>query len=60
MISIATRNIRGNPAVTPLHTDAGRISEVMEQYRDTPVDLGDASLVAVAESVVLRRWINVD
>lgn len=32
-----------------------RAGVLMEKYRDTPMDFGDASLVAVAESRSLRR-----
>ena len=45
-------------ALTPAETT--RMSELMEQYRDTPVDLGDASLVATAESLSLRQVFTVD
>ena len=31
-----------------------RMQALMEQYRDTPMDLADASLIAVAESLGLR------
>jgi uncharacterized protein len=37
--------------LTPAEAD--RMMAMMEQYRDTPMDLADASLVAVAES---RAW----
>jgi predicted nucleic acid-binding protein len=30
-------------------TDAGRMRELMEKYRDLPMDLADAALVRVAE-----------
>ncbi len=47
-----------------LHTltpaEADRMAALMEQYRDTPMDLADASLVAVAESRSLRRVFTVD
>ena len=36
------------------------VAELMEQYRDTPMDLADASLVAVAESRSLRPAFTVD
>jgi len=32
----------------------------MEKYRDTPMDLADASLVAAAESPGLRRIFSLD
>lgn len=43
---------------TPAETS--RMAELMEQYRDTPMDLGDASLVAVAERLGLRQVFTVD
>ena len=47
-----------------LHTltpaEADRMAALMEQYRDTPMDLADASLVAVAESLSLHRVFTVD
>ena len=47
-----------------LHTltsaEAARMAALMEQYRDTPMDLADASLVAVAESRSLQRVFTVD
>ncbi len=45
-------------ALTPTETD--RMAALMEQYQDTPMDLADASLVAVAESRSLRRVFTVD
>jgi predicted nucleic acid-binding protein len=40
--------------------DADRMSRLMEQYQDTPMDLADAPLVAVAESRSLRRVLALD
>ena len=37
-----------------------RMAVLMEQYRDTPMDLADASIIAVAESRSLRRVFTVD
>ncbi len=37
-----------------------RMSELMEQYKDTPMDLADASLVALAEVLNVRRIFTVD
>lgn len=37
-----------------------RMSALMEKYRDTPMDLADASLVVVAESLTLRRVFTLD
>ena len=36
------------------------MAALMAQYRDTPMDLADASLVAVAESRSMRRVFTVD
>ena len=41
-------------------TEANRMSALMEQYSDTPMDLADASLVAVAESRSLSRVFTTD
>ncbi len=43
---------------TELETD--RIEGLMRQYRDTPMAVADASLVAAAESLALRRVFTVD
>lgn len=40
--------------------EADRMAALMAQYRDTPMDLADASLVAVAESLRLRRVFTID
>lgn len=37
-----------------------RMAELMEQYRDTPMDMADASIVAAAESLAQRRIFTVD
>lgn len=37
-----------------------RVRQLMEQYRDTPMDLADASLVALAEVTGLRRIFTLD
>ena len=44
--------------LTPAETV--RIASLMEQYRDTPMDLADTSLVAIAESLVLPLVFTVD
>ena len=52
---------RGEVAIhqlTPAETD--RIASLMEQYRDTPMDLADASLVATAESLTERQVFTFD
>lgn len=40
--------------------ESKRMMELMEKYRDTPMDLADASLVAIAESQGLRRILTLD
>lgn len=40
--------------------EADRMATLMARYRDTPMDLADASLVAVAESRGLRRVFTID
>ena len=37
-----------------------RMVALMDKYRDTPMDLADASLVVVAESLSLRRVFTLD
>jgi predicted nucleic acid-binding protein len=37
-----------------------RVRELMEQYRDTPMDLADASLVALAEHSGVRQILTLD
>lgn len=47
-----------------VHTSTGpetrRMRVLMEKYRDTPMDLADASLVAIAESQGLHRIFTLD
>ena len=40
--------------------EADRMAALMEKYQDTPMDLADASLIAVAESRSLRRVFTTD
>ena len=40
--------------------ELARIKALMEIYADTPMDLADASLVAVAERLGLRRVFTLD
>ena len=40
--------------------ETARMAALMEQYRDLPMDLADASLVAAAETLGLRRAFTVD
>ncbi|HEU0052114.1 MAG TPA: PIN domain-containing protein [Longimicrobium sp.] len=44
----------------PTVAEIGRMAALMEKYRDTPMDLGDASLVATAESVGATRIFTLD
>jgi predicted nucleic acid-binding protein len=37
-----------------------RMAALMQKYRDTPMDLADASLVAVAESLSMRQVFSLD
>jgi len=40
--------------------EGDRMREVMAQYRDTPMDLADACLIAAAETLALRRVFTID
>ena len=44
--------------LTPAEAD--RMAVLMDKYRDTPMDVADASLVATAESLSLGRVFTVD
>jgi hypothetical protein len=45
----------------PLDTaDVPRMKQLMEKYRDRPMDLADAALVCVAEREGLRRILTLD
>ena len=41
-------------------SEADRMADLMRQYQDTPMDLADSSLVAVAESRSIRRVFTLD
>lgn len=41
-------------------SDAPRLRELMEKYRDLPMDLADAALVRVAERESLMRIFTLD
>ena len=41
-------------------TDAPRMHELMEKYRDLPMDLADAALVRVAEREGIRKIFTID
>lgn len=43
-----------------LSDDLPRIMELMEQYRDAPMDFADASLIAVAERLGISRVLTID
>ena len=48
-------------ALAPLdETDAPRMRELMEKYRDLPMDLADAALVRIAERDDLTRIFTLD
>ena len=40
--------------------DLDRMSRLMKQYQDTPMDFADASLVALAEAVGARQIFTLD
>lgn len=42
------------------NVDMERMSGLMEKYRDTPMDLADASLVVAAESLGVSRIFTLD
>jgi len=44
----------------PTDTEVERISRLMSQYRDIPMDLADSSLVAAAEARGLARVFTLD
>ena len=51
----------GALALAPLdETDAPRMRELMEKYRDLPMDLADAALVRVAEREALTSIFTLD
>ena len=41
-------------------SEADRMADLMRQYHDTPMDLADSSLIAVAESRSIRRVFTLD
>ena len=45
---------------SPTGAEQERMRRLMEQYRDTPMDLADASLVATAEALNLTRIFTLD
>jgi uncharacterized protein len=52
---------RGVIALLPLEQrDIARIRELMKKYKDQPMDLADAALVAVAERERIRRIFTLD
>jgi hypothetical protein len=44
----------------PSESEAARMHFLMEKYQDTPMDLADASLVAIAETTGLRQSFTLD
>ncbi len=42
------------------HPEVERMAALMEKYYDVPMDLADASLIVVAESLSLRRVFTLD
>lgn len=52
---------RGVVTLLPIETpDLARMRELMKKYRDLPMDLADAALVAVAEREKIRRIFTLD
>lgn len=52
---------RGVVALLPLESrELSRIRELMKKYKDLPMDLADAALVAVAEREKIRRIFTLD
>jgi predicted nucleic acid-binding protein len=54
---IARGALRVHP---PTDSESKRMRALMEKYSDTPMDLADASLVALAESQGLHRIFTLD
>lgn len=53
--------LNGDLTVATHATDAlGRIAELMDRYADRPMDLADATLVALAEAMDERRIFTLD
>jgi uncharacterized protein len=53
--------LRGVLAIEPVEPqDLGRARDLMAKYRDLPMDLADATLVAVAERLGCRRIFTLD
>jgi uncharacterized protein len=53
--------LRGVLAIEPVEPpDLGRARDLMAKYRDLPMDLADATLVAVAERLACRRIFTLD
>jgi predicted nucleic acid-binding protein len=51
---------RGVLAILPLEQEVSRVRELMKKYKDLPMDLADAALVAVAEREKIRRVFTLD
>jgi len=45
---------------TPSQEEEGRMYELMQKYRDRPMDMGDASLVTMAETLHLTQIFTID
>ena len=44
----------------PIEAEISRISELMEQYQDRPMDFADATLVVLAETAGVKRIFTLD
>ena len=58
LLSILKRG--GIQVYSPNNNDLIRIAELMEQYKDRPMDFADASLVTLAEQVNTNQIITLD
>lgn len=44
----------------PTDDEVGRMAELMDRYQDLPMDLADASLIAVAERLAIKSLFTLD
>lgn len=53
--------LRGGAEIVPLTGERlGRVTRLMEKYRDIPMDVADATLVALAEETGIRHVFTLD
>jgi predicted nucleic acid-binding protein len=60
MAFIRSANLRAFEIFALERTHLGRVEELMEKYRDLPMDLADASLVILAEAIGTGRILSTD